>query len=175
MHSDQRKLRWSFKGNYRFFQRELQRFELRVAAQDNVFFGDFFVQQVFHAPAVGGEENVAQVVAGNAVDFLGHVLVETPCASLHVGQQHALLFRHYGTCKNSVRIAFHDDDTGFFRLDEVFEAYHDFRSLPRVGIASSLEKNVRLAHSKLFEENLVHVVVVMLKRVHQQVVLLSPV
>src|SRR3990172_5139097 len=133
-----------------------------VADEDHLLLPHSLRAQTADARFLGDEEQVVDGVGELAVDLLGHRHVERPEARFHVRHLHPHLLRGERAGDRGVHIPHDDDPFGPIHLKYLLEGHHDLRRLLRVASRAHLQVLVGFRDRKFPEENLRHVLVVML-------------
>jgi hypothetical protein len=139
-----------------------------VADQVDLLPGDALALQIPRTARLGAEEQVADRVREDPVDLLGHAAVEAAQAGLDVHQRDAQLHGDQAAGDRAVHVAHHEHGVRPVLEQHRLEALHDLGRLHRVRAAADAEVQVRLRDSELPEEQIAHVRVVVLPRVHEQ-------
>ena len=118
--------------------------------------------------ALGGVQQVGDLIGEDAVDLLRHGAVVAAQSGLDVHHRHALLDRHQGAGQSGINVADHQHAGRLVRIEHRLEAAHDLGGLHGVGARAHLEIDIRLRQLQIGEQPVVHVRVVMLAGMHQQ-------
>lgn len=140
----------------------------RVADEVDLVGVGALVAQVADRVGARREEQVRELVGDEAVDLLGHRHVEGAQAGLDVGEGDAELARHEGSGHGGVDVAVDDDEVGAALGEELLEGDHHLGRLGAVRAGTDTEIDVGLGDAQLAEEDVRHLVVVVLAGVHEQ-------
>ena len=124
--------------------------------------------QVPHGVGAGHQEQVGQLVGQSAVDLLGHRHVEAAQSGLDVRHRDAELRGNEGGGDGRVHVAVDHDERGPTVDEQLLEPDHDRCGLRRVAARPDLQVDVRLRQAELAEEDLGHLLVVVLAGVDEQ-------
>src|SRR5207244_3222580 len=113
------------------------------------------------------EEEVRELVRDDAVDLLGHRLVERPDARFDVRERTTLLARQETAGERRVRVAVDDHEVGVFRDGRNLS--HGRRDLQVRRSRLQLELMIRLPQFQVAEEDPIHHDVVVLPRMDEDV------
>jgi hypothetical protein len=138
-----------------------------VADEMHPFRRDAFPFQVVQGGALGGEQQVGDLVGQHPIDLFRHGPVETAQAGFHVDHLHALLGRHQGAGDGGIDVAHHQHRPRPLRVQHRFEGAHDLGGLHGMAGGTHLQIDVRPGNAELLEEAVAHGRVVMLAGMHQ--------
>ena len=130
--------------------------------------GDTLSEQVGIRVARRGEEQVGELVGDQAIDLFGHGAVARAQPGLDVRDRHLELGAHEGTRQGRVDVADDEHPRWPPLLHDALEGDHRARRLLGVRAAADAEEDVGLRQLQVLEEDLGHLVVVVLPGVHEQ-------
>jgi hypothetical protein len=113
------------------------------------------------------------VVGDHAVLLLRHGLVERAEAGLHVGQRNTALGRHQRTGQRGGGVAVHQHGVGLLVAHHVLEPLHHDGDLAHGRAGPHVERVVRAGDAQLVEEQVGQLRVVVLARVHEDLLALG--
>jgi hypothetical protein len=143
-----------------------KRVDHHVAHQVDPLLRDTFAPEVLHAALLRAEQQVADGVGEDAVDLLGHRPIEAAQARLDVDERDPELRSHQTARDRAVHVANDHHGAGIAVACHGLERLHDLGGL-HGGAAAHAQVQIRLGNAQLPEEQVAHVVVVVLAGVHE--------
>jgi hypothetical protein len=117
---------------------------------------------VFQRGRFGDEEPVRDAVGDQAVDFFRHGHVARAQAGLDVGHRNVQFLGDDRAGQRGIHVAHHQHGGRALVLAQLLEADHDLGGLLGMAAAAGGHEDVGLRNAEFFEEDVVHVAVVVL-------------
>ena len=111
---------------------------------------------------------VGNLIGQDTIDFLRHAAIEAAQPCFDVRNRNPFLDTDKRTSQRRIHVADNQNARGLVFIDDRFEALHDLGRLDRMCTGPDAEIDVRMRQAQIFEQTVVHVLVVMLPGVDQQ-------
>jgi hypothetical protein len=138
----------------------------QIADEKDFFVRNPFLTEVINATLLSDEKLVGNAVRHEPINLLRHAAISTAQARLHMGYPDVHLIRNERAGKRRVDIPNDNHQVRLFLLDDRFEGCHDAGRLLRVAPASYSQIHVGPGQLQLAEEDIAHLFVVVLARMH---------
>jgi len=139
----------------------------QIAGEPNARRVDPFPREIALGVALGGEQEIGELIGQDPVDLLRHAPIVAAQAGLHMHHGDALLGRNEGTSNRRVDVAHHQHRIRTQVVHYRLEAAHDLRRLDSMAAGTDLQVHIRVRDIQLPEKRCLHGLVVMLSGMDQ--------